>query len=165
MTPVVVARAKPARGGALKPDLEATHGRTKATARVYIGDCTASIPRIPECMEGKLSLVFADPPFNWNRDYDRDQAREHLEDEDEHGAWHDAMEREDYLQFTRRWLDACRGALKPGGAFWVNIPDDTAAEIVMHLKHASKGAGARKLPALEMVNWCVWHYRFGQNTT
>jgi site-specific DNA-methyltransferase (adenine-specific) len=38
-------------------------------------------------------------------------------------------------------------------AIWVNIPDDTAAEIVVHLK--SRG--------LFMVNWCVWHYRFGQN--
>lgn len=37
---------------------------------------------------------------------------------------------------------------------WVNIPDDWAAEIVVHLK----------LRRLEMVNWCIWHYRFGQNT-
>ena len=35
------------------------------------------------------------------------------------------------------------------------VPDDSAAEIVVHLKKIG----------LHMVNWCVWHYRFGQNTT
>jgi site-specific DNA-methyltransferase (adenine-specific) len=38
---------------------------------------------------------------------------------------------------------------------WVNIPDDWAAEIVVHLKQRR----------MHMVNWCIWHYRFGQNTT
>lgn len=121
-------------------------------ARVYVGDCREIIPTIRECQPtkktgaGVVDLVFADPPFNWNRAYDK---------------WEDNMAREDYLQFTRRWLDLCRIALRPGGAFWVNIPDDTAAEIVVHLKSAD---AAHEQPALEMVNWCIWHYRFGQNT-
>ncbi|HYE02782.1 MAG TPA: DNA methyltransferase [Phycisphaerales bacterium] len=115
------------------------HPRTGHEARVYVGDCREVLPRVPECAAGAVDLVFADPPFNWNRAYDK---------------WHDAMPREDYLKFTGEWLDACTRALRPGGAFWVNIPDDTAAEIVVHLKAAG----------LEMENWCVWHYRFGQNT-
>jgi len=106
--------------------------------RVYIGDCRQRLSGVPEVRAGVVDLVFADPPFNWNRAYDK---------------WDDAMPREDYLAFTREWLDLCIGALRPGGALWVNIPDDTAAEIVMHLK----GRG------LEMENWCIWHYRFGQN--
>jgi DNA modification methylase len=161
-TAAATARAK--RPGPRPPDLEVKHKDTGATARVYIGDCTE---RIAECARGTVDLVFADPPFNWNRDYDRDRAREHLEASDEHDAWHDAMPREDYIDFTHRWLDACRATLRPGGAFWINIPDDTAAEIVVHLKRPSRaaGGGRRELPALEMVNWCIWHYRFGQNTT
>lgn len=107
--------------------------------RIYTGDCREIIPRIPECAAGQVDLIFADPPFNWNRAYDE---------------WDDKMPREDYLEFTYAWLDACIDALKPDGAIWVNIPDDTAAEIVVHLKQR----------ALTMVNWCVWHYRFGQNT-
>ncbi|MDP1660972.1 MAG: hypothetical protein Q8L55_03570, partial [Phycisphaerales bacterium] len=39
--------------------------------RVYIGDCREVLPRIPEVRKGQIDLVFADPPFNWNRDYDR----------------------------------------------------------------------------------------------
>jgi site-specific DNA-methyltransferase (adenine-specific) len=106
--------------------------------RVYVGDCRKLLPRIPEVEAGQVDLIFADPPFNWNRAYDK---------------WDDKLPREDYLQFTAEWLDLCVGALKPDGAIWVNIPDDTCAEIVMHLK----GAG------LCMINWCIWHYRFGQN--
>src|SRR5262245_23690320 len=84
---------------------------------VHIGDCREILPRLK--LAGTVDLVFADPPFNWNRAYDK---------------WHDAMPREDYIKFTHEWLDLCIAALRPGGSFWVNIPDDTAAEIVVHLK-------------------------------
>lgn len=119
--------------------LKPTHQASDPDTRVYVGDCRELLPRIPEVVASEVDLIFADPPFNWNRAYDE---------------WKDSMPREDYLQFTRDWLDLCIGALKPDGAIWVNIPDDSAAEIVMHLK----GRG------LAMVNWCIWHYRFGQNT-
>lgn len=108
--------------------------------RIHVGDCRDVLAKLPEFRRKEVDLVFADPPFNWNRAYDK---------------WDDSMPREDYLKFTREWLDVCVDALKPTGAIWVNIPDDTCAEIVMHLK----GRG------LAMVNWCIWHYRFGQNTT
>jgi DNA modification methylase len=108
-------------------------------ARVFVGDCREVLKHLAGGGTTPVDLVFADPPFNWNRAYDE---------------WDDAMPREDYLEFTAQWLDGCMEVLRPGGAFWVNIPDDTAAEIVMHLK----GRG------LQMRNWCIWHYRFGQNT-
>jgi site-specific DNA-methyltransferase (adenine-specific) len=65
------------------------------------------------------------------------------------------MPREDFVQFTYDWIDVCLALLSPKGSFWINIPDDTCAEIVMHMK--SRG--------MHMINWCIWHYRFGQNTT
>jgi DNA modification methylase len=118
-----------------------------AWARVYTGDCRDLLPRIPECRAGSVDLVFADPPFNWKRAYDK---------------WNDNMGEEDYLTFTYDWLDLCMKALRPGGSLWVNIPDDWAAEIMCYMK----GRLARK-PAAAMTvnNWCIWHYRFGQNTT
>lgn len=119
---------------ALEPDFRLDAPET----RVYVGDCREVIPRIPECAAGEVDLIFADPPFNWNRAYDE---------------WDDKLPREDYIKFTEAWLDACVGALASHGSMWVNIPDDTAAEIVMHLKKSG----------LHMINWCVWHYRFGQN--
>jgi len=106
---------------------------------LFVGDCREVMPRIAEVKTGAVDLIFADPPFNWDRAYDK---------------WRDNMPEKKYLEFTYEWLDMCIGALRPTGSMWVNIPDDWAAEIVVHLK----GRG------LTMVNWCVWHYRFGQNT-
>ena len=104
--------------------------------RLYVGDCRDVLPTIPD--NGCVVLIFADPPFNWDVPYD---------------GWEDNMPREVYEQFTFDWLDACIDALSPTGSIWISIPDDTAAEIVMHLKRRG----------LTMINWCVWHFRFGQH--
>ncbi len=119
-------------------------------ARVYVGDCRALLPGIPEVAAGAVDLVFADPPFNWKRAYDE---------------WHDDLPEREYLDFTYDWLDLCIRALRPGGALWVNIPDDWAAEIACYLKGRldRKPDGGRAV--LSLVNWCIWHYRFGQNRT
>ncbi|MBX3317949.1 MAG: site-specific DNA-methyltransferase [Phycisphaeraceae bacterium] len=124
-----------------------TYTRDNPDCRVYVGDSRTLLRAVPECVTGKVDLVFADPPFNWNRDYDREKTGK---------TWDDrSMSDKEYLDFTYAWLDGCVDALRPGGSMWVNIPDDWAAEIVVHLK-------SRRL---SMVNWCIWHYRFGQNTT
>ncbi len=128
------------RGGQAEPLADWRHAENGAWARVYVGDCREILPRVPEVARHEVDLVFADPPFNWNRAYDK---------------WDDAMPEREYLDFTYAWLDLCVGALRPHGSIWVNIPDDWAAEIVMHLKKHG----------LHMVNWCIWHYRFGQNCT
>jgi site-specific DNA-methyltransferase (adenine-specific) len=134
------AEARPARTAPATSAPTPTHSLTDPEARVYVGDCREVLARLSEVTAGAVDLIFADPPFNWNRAYDR---------------WDDAMPDAAYLDFTYRWLDLCVAALKPTGSMWVNIPDDWAAEIVVHLK----GRG------LSMRNWCVWHYRFGQNST
>ena len=129
-----------------KPDLTHTHPDNGVVASVRIGDCRVELPKFDEVRNAQVDLVFADPPFNWARDYDRHETGD---------AWDDAaMSRDEYLEFTYTWLELCAGALKPSGSMWVNIPDDSAAEIVVHLKKIG----------MHMVNWCVWHYRFGQNT-
>ncbi|MCA9295228.1 MAG: hypothetical protein KC983_01900, partial [Phycisphaerales bacterium] len=104
--------------------------------RLYVGDCRDVLANLPD--RGSVDLIFADPPFNWDVPYE---------------AWHDGMPRDAYERFTFDWLDACIDVLSPTGSLWVNIPDDTAAEIVVHLKRRG----------LTMINWCAWHFRFGQN--
>lgn len=120
--------------------LAPTHRLSDPDTRIYVGDCREMIPCIPECAAGAVDLIFADPPFNWNRAYDK---------------WDDAMPDDQYLQFTYDWLDLCIKSLTPTGTLFVNIPDTWAAEIVVHLKRRR----------MTFVNWCIWHYRFGQNTT
>jgi len=66
--------------------------------------------------------------------------------------WHDGMPRREYERFTFDWLSACVDALAPHGSIFVNVPDDIAAECVLHLKRLG----------LLMINWCIWHFRFGQ---
>ena len=105
---------------------------------VRVGDCREVMRTFDEWRAGAIDLIFADPPFNWSVPYDR---------------WADDLPHNEYLDFTYRWIEAGAQGLRPGGAFWVNIPDDWAAEIVVYMKRLG----------LEMVNWCIWHYRFGQN--
>ena len=102
---------------------------------IYVGDNRKVLSKLPE---ESVDLIFADPPFNWDFDY---------------GKWADNLPREEYLSFTYGWLDACVRVLAQHGSLWINIPDDTVAEIVMHLKEKQK---------LHMINWCIWHFRFGQ---
>ena len=116
--------------------LTPAHHATDPDTDVYIGDCRDVLAGLPA--HGEVDLVFADPPFNWDVPYDE---------------WHDGMPRAEYERFTFDWLDACISVLSPRGSLWVNIPDDTAAEAVVHLKRRG----------LTMINWCVWHFRFGQN--
>ncbi len=105
------------------------------TTDVYVGDCREVLNTLPE---RSVDLIFADPPFNWDVAY---------------GGWNDDRPRQEYIAFTYEWLDACIRVLSDQGSFWVNIPDDTAAEIVVHLKQRR----------LHMINWCIWHFRFGQH--
>ncbi|MEM9065827.1 MAG: site-specific DNA-methyltransferase [Planctomycetota bacterium] len=126
---------------ARKPDHAIRAGAGRGSAKIFVGDCRELLPSISDLHTEKVDLAFADPPFNWARAYDE---------------WDDRMPEEEYLDFTYAWIDLCADALRPGGAFWINIPDDWAAEIVVHLKRTRR---------FEMINWCVWHYRFGQNTT
>lgn len=106
--------------------------------RLYVGDCRSVLPELQTEYAPGVDLIFADPPFNWQVKYD---------------GWDDGLPRDEYLRFTYEWLDCCIDVLRPGGALWVNIPDDTAAEIVIRLKNIG----------LVMRRWCIWHYRFGQN--
>lgn len=130
----------------MPPLMTAFHHHDPDT-RGYVGDCRQVLAALPEIADSQFDLVFADPPFNWNRAYDK---------------WDDSMPHDEYLAFTYDWLDLCVKGLRAGGALWVNIPDDWAAEIVCYLK----GRFENRTPAssMTMENWCVWHYRFGQNT-
>src|SRR5436309_9424940 len=113
----------------------ASYRLTDPETEVHVGDCRQVLNALAE---KSVDLIFADPPFNWDVPY---------------GEWDDARPREEYLSFTHEWLDACLRVLNDHGSLWVNIPDDTAAEVVVHLKQRG----------LTMINWCIWHFRFGQN--
>ena len=70
------------------------------------GDCLEHLAHIrPEVVDA----IFADPPFNLKKTYGEGCA--------------DDMSAQDYLAWSKRWIDACLRTLKPGGAlFLYNIP-------------------------------------------
>lgn len=104
---------------------------------LHEGDCVEGMGGLDA---GSVDLVFADPPFNIGYDYD---------------AYDDNRERQQYLEWSRRWGEAVCRVLKPTGTFWLAIGDDYAAE----LKLLFQGLG------LTCRSWVVWYYTFGVNCT
>ena len=103
---------------------------------VHHEDCIAGLAKLAE---GSVDLAFADPPFNIGYDYD---------------VYDDQKDREDYLDWTRRWTGEIVRALKPDGTFWLAIGDEYAAELKIMLQHEHK---------LCCRSWVVWYYTFGVN--
>jgi DNA modification methylase len=85
-----------------------------------------------------VDLAFADPPFNIGFDYD---------------VYKDNVGHNEYLDWSKRWIEAVYRSLKPDGTFWLAIGDEYAAE----LKIASQEIG------FHCRSWVVWYYTFGVN--
>jgi len=100
------------------------------------GDCVEILASLKEPV---ADLIFADPPFNIGYKYD---------------VYEDRKAYDDYYAWTAEWMSACHDALKPTGSFWIAIGDEYAAEIRII---------GRKL-GLNLRNWVIWHYTFGQST-
>jgi site-specific DNA-methyltransferase (adenine-specific) len=104
--------------------------------KILPGDCIEVLNALEEPI---ADLIFADPPFNIGYKYD---------------VYEDRKAYDEYYQWTHDWMAACQKALKPTGSFWIAIGDEYAAEVRVI---------ARKLK-LNLRNWVIWHYTFGQNT-
>lgn len=103
---------------------------------ILCGDC---IEILREASEPFADLIFADPPFNIGYQYDQ---------------YHDKVEKNNYITWTRDWMRACLGVLKPHGSFYIAIGDEYAA----HVRLIGDELG------LTLRNWIIWHYTFGQQT-
>lgn len=102
------------------------------------GDC---IELMREMATGTVNLVFADPPFNIGYEYDQ------YDDEKAH---------EDYLDWSRAWMEEVHRVLTPTGTFWLAIGDEYAADLKV-IADRQVGFTTR--------SWVVWYYTFGVNCT
>ena len=100
--------------------------------------CGNSIEVLNAGPEGWVDLVFADPPFNIGYLY--------------HG-YDDRLKTDDYLKFSKDWMQAVHRALKPKGSFYLAIGDAYAADLCVI---------ARRELGFHLRNWIIWHYTFGQ---
>jgi site-specific DNA-methyltransferase (adenine-specific) len=114
-------------------------------AVVYAGADTVDV--IDHLTENgvRASLVFADPPFNYGRDYGK--------------GVNDAKPREEYERWTTEWIGRSWRMLGRSGILVVNIPDEHASFIDWVATR-----GTVTTPLFTRLNWCIWHYRFAQNS-
>ena len=74
--------------------------------QLFQGDC---IQVLKGFEDESVHCVFADPPFNLGKDYGK--------------TINDELQEEEYLAWSRAWIDEAIRVLKPGGAFFLyNIP-------------------------------------------
>ena len=109
---------------------------------INLGDCLKGMAALPSA---SVDLAFADPPFNIGYDYDT------YDDKQEHTA---------YLEWSRDWMAAVRRVLKPGGAFWLAIGDEYAAELKLIAQNAYPGLTLGD-GGFACRSWVIWYYTFG----
>jgi site-specific DNA-methyltransferase (adenine-specific) len=106
--------------------------------QVVQGDC---LDKLKGLAGEPVDLAFADPPFNIGYAYDE---------------YDDKRSREDYLDWSKRWMSLVIRVLKPDGTFWLAIGDEYAAELKVIATHEL---------GLTCRNWVVWYYTFGVHCT
>ena len=103
---------------------------------VIEGDCLEGMKQLAD---GSVDLVFADPPFNIGYHYD---------------VYQDNLEDNEYLGWSRQWMEEVIRVLKDDGSFWLAIGDEYAAEMKV-LMQRTLGMTCR--------SWVIWYYTFGVN--
>jgi site-specific DNA-methyltransferase (adenine-specific) len=104
--------------------------------KIVCGDCIELLRSVKKPF---ADLIFADPPFNIGYEYD---------------GYEDSLDKKHYVDWTKDWMKACYDVLNPFGSFFVAIGDNHVADV--------KKIADETL--LELRNWIIWHYTFGQQT-
>lgn len=68
---------------------------------VVNGDCIEGMRALPDAC---IDLIVADPPYNLNKDF---------------GEWKETERKEEWLTWSKTWLNECERVLKPGGSIFV----------------------------------------------
>ncbi|WP_367280803.1 site-specific DNA-methyltransferase [uncultured Chloroflexus sp.] len=83
--------------------------------QILEGDCIEVLAKLPTA---SVDLIFADPPYNLQ--LQNELHRPNMTKVDAvNDAWDQFVSLQEYDEFTRRWLAACKRVLKPTGTIWV----------------------------------------------
>ncbi len=99
---------------------------------IYNGNCIDVLNKKVD--EKSIDLIFADPPYNLSGNGLKWKGNK------TGGNWYmvneqwDRMTAPEYLQFTRKWLDACDRVLKEKGSIYVACSYHNIAEVMIVLK-------------------------------
>jgi site-specific DNA-methyltransferase (adenine-specific) len=88
---------------------------------------------------GCAHLVFADPPFNIDYEYD---------------VYNDLKTFDEYMNWSRVWVAKVARVLHTYGSFWLAIGPDMVADMDVMI---------RREFGFHRRNWIVWYFTFGQN--
>ncbi len=99
-------------------------------SRLYNEDALVGMARIADA---SVDLVIADPPYGLGKDYGNDS---------------DRLGAEDYLAWSRRWIDAVLPKLRANGSLYVFLTWQHSPEVFSYLK-----------TRLAMVNEIIWDRR------
>jgi site-specific DNA-methyltransferase (adenine-specific) len=96
--------------GGLQPHLTTTHGL------LYQADCLDFLAAV---RSESIATVFADPPFNLQKEYKN--------------GFKDEWEDDDYLGWSFQWIDECQRVLLPGGSLFIYVLPRWAYHFAAHL--------------------------------
>jgi len=99
---------------------------------IHKGDCRVIINK--EIPNESVDLIFADPPYNLSGNGLK------WEGNKTGGDWFmvnekwDQMTEDEYLKFTKEWIEACKRVLKPNGSIYISCTYHNIGELIMVLK-------------------------------
>ncbi len=97
--------------------------------KVIRGDCIEELKKLPD---ESIDLIVTDPPFNIGKDY---------------GKYKDRMNKSEYIEWCKEWLEECVRVLKDGAALYLfNYPENNAY-LVPFLDEK-----------MTFKRWMTWHY-------
>ena len=130
-----------------RPHTEFSIGR--ASFRFYLGDCLTVFSQLPPA---SIDAIVTSPPYNLGVRY---------------RTYDDTLPRDDYLEWTGRWVQSAARTLRPAGSLFLNVgakPKDpwTALDVAQaarpHLRLQNTIHWIKSI-AIDKANLAVGHYK------
>lgn len=120
-----------------------TTDRNEQTHNIYQTD-VMNTSEILE--ENSVDLVVTSPPYNIGKEYEKN------------------LERSDYLEFTRRWIEEVKKVLKDNGTFWLNIGFHKESKGKQYIPWEYDFYPLiKEIGGFKLVQQVIWNYNAGVN--
>ena len=105
---------------------------------IILGDC---IEKMQSIENESVDLIIADPPYNVGKDYGNNSDKQNFDE---------------YISFTKAWLNECHRVLKSNGTIYIFIGFRYISYLYQILEDNLN---------MVFVNWISWHYTQGIGKT
>lgn len=139
--PLPTATRPPAAQPKPAPELTPHWRSADNRARLFKGDCTEILARLPA---ESVDVIFADPPYFLSNGGTTCRAGKRTSVDK--GTWDRSLGVEENHAFNHKWLSACQRVLKPNGSLWVS----GTGHVIYSVGYAMQQLG------FKMLNEIVW---------